>query len=199
MPQSSTLSTTKPSTIDGHADVVAIRAGDGVADERRSAQALARAERAAVRAAARAVPPEIDDTYAHLSLAEMRRHRQDVTEAAERVGYWLRVAAQRLDAMRGLGADLDVFKMNAELATKRLEDTRSGLVHTARRPLPALPVLAPLWADVTERGADRRLEKAIDGLERYHAALSFLSRAATAEVIARYRQTPSDCLAILPA
>lgn len=167
--------------------------------DRRTAQARVRAERAALRAAARAIPPQRDAGYAHLSLSEMRAHRRNVAEAEERIGYWQRVAGQRLDAARGLGIDLDVHRMDPDLAIKGLERTRQNLMHTSRRALPSLPSLAAVWSDLADEDADATLERMIDELEEYREALSTTTKAATAELIARYRQTPSDCLAILPA
>jgi hypothetical protein len=72
-------------------------------------------------------------------------------------------------------------------------------MRTIRRPLPALPIMAPLWEDLNTRGATKSLEKTIAGLSEYHDALHVRAKAATAELIARYRQAPSDCLTILPA
>jgi hypothetical protein len=167
--------------------------------ERRAAQARVRAERAALRAAARAIPPQRDAGYAHLSLSQMRTHRREVAEAEERIGYWQRVATQRLDAVRGLGADLDVTRMNAELAVKSLDRTRTTLMNTSRRALPPLPTSSSVWIDLTTSDAADTLTKVIAELEIYREALATTAKGATAELIARYRQTPSDCLAILPA
>lgn len=177
--------------------------------ERKAAQARARAVRASQRAAARAIPPERDATYDHLGLAELRAHRLHVAEAEERIGYWQRVAAARLDAARGLGNPLDIARMRPDMALAALTGARAELQRATRRSLPALPSLATLWLALPPRPGDlgsdadrlaiEALETTVEALGQYQAALSDLAKAATAELIARYRQTPSDCLTILPA
>ena len=199
MPNASPRQTRQHIDIPAQTTLAAVNADFGEQEERRAANARARAERAALRAAARAVPPECDEGYAHLSLSEMRAHRHDVAQAEERVGYWHRVANHRLDAMRGLSADLDIARMDAELAVKALEHTRTKLMRATRRSLPAIPAMAPVWAPVDAPKAAAALEKTIAALSIYHDALISTTKAATAELIARYRQTPSDCLKILPA
>jgi hypothetical protein len=165
---------------------------------RKAAQAKARAERAAARAAARAIPPECDDAYEHLALAALRSHRQDVAEAEERLGYWQRIAMTRLEALRGESADLDMVRMRPALVAGGLAESHSKVERTLPGALPATPDLLPLFVELDAPGAPEALNAVAASIGGYREALASLTKAATRELIARYRLAPTECLNVLP-
>lgn len=165
---------------------------------RKSAQAAARAVRAAARSAARAVPPQRDATFAHLSLDGIRAYRQTIGHEAEQVAYWQRVVNTRLDAVRGQGGDVDVAHLRPALIADRVRSARLLIGEVTGTPLPELDSLDQIWVEPTGPAAETTLSAVAGQLERYHRELSARSRAATFELIARYRQTPHDCLSALP-
>ena len=165
---------------------------------RKAVQARARAERASARAAARAIPPEVDGAYAHLALSELRAARQLVAEEEERLGYWQRILATRQDALRGEGSDLDMERLRPALSAGRMHSARSAIGRVCGTALPALPDLGLLWVDPDAGDADAILTDVAGGLAAYRDALASRLKSITQELIARYRMSPADCLALLP-
>jgi hypothetical protein len=165
---------------------------------RKAAQAKARATRAAARAAARAIPPERADAYKHLSLAALREHRQDVAEAEERLGYWQRIAMTRLEALRGEAADLDMVRMRPALIAGGLAVSHAKVERTLPGSLPITPDLHPLFIALDADDAPTALDTVAREIGSYRDALAGLTKAATRELIARYRLAPAECLNVLP-
>jgi hypothetical protein len=180
------------------AEITAMVARERAAAERRAAQAAARATRAAARAAARAVPPERSDQFAHLTLDGIRAYRSLVVREDERVGYWQRVVTTRLVALRGEGHDVDADHLRPALEAQQLPAGRELVIAAAHAILPELPTLDALWAPTGDDLVGRIAETAA-ALTAYREALAQQVRAATQELIARYRQAPDACLSALPA
>jgi hypothetical protein len=181
------------------AEIAAMVARERDKAERKTAQASARAVRAAARAAARAIPPERSDQFTHLSLDGMRTYRQLVVREEERVGYWQRVVTARLDALNGIGADVDTDHLRPALESQQLAAGREVVVGAAHAILPPLPTLDALWLAAEDPTALARVTETGAGLTAYREGLAEQVRAATHELIARYRQTPGACLTALPA
>ena len=181
------------------AEIAALVAREQEKAEKKAAQAAARAVRAAARAAARAIPPELSDQFAHLSLGAIRTYRTVVAREEERVGYWQRVLGTRLEAVRGNGHDVDVERLRPGLESQDLGAGREQIVAVAGALLPALPDLGAVWVDASDPGAESALAAAAAGVEAYREGLISQVRAATQELIARYRYAPDECLTALPA
>ncbi|MCW2851727.1 MAG: hypothetical protein JWM84_1391 [Nocardioides sp.] len=141
--------------------------------------------------------PQHHDT---LSLSRLREYRARLREEEDRISYWRRVVHARLDLLRA-GSDTAASLSRAQLE-RALGDTATGhrraalLKVRAFDPLPELPVLAEVW-DVVGDEAFARLEAASEQLSEYRSALHARIDAATAVLIARYRENPSLALEVL--
>jgi len=146
---------------------------------------------------------------AGLSLAELRRYRQQLTDEEAKVSYWRRLVHARLDVlaaeMNGGGT------LTTEQLIQVLGDTGAGRTRTAlvavrpEDPLPELPVLAEMWVtEINPHDTDAvndamdRLRVAEIKLTGYRWALHQRLDEATGELIGRYRQDPSLALSVLP-
>lgn len=176
-------------------------------EERRRLQVIARARRAAARSAARAVPPQCSDEFAHLDLGELRAYRRVLTEEEDRVSYWRRILQARIDCLAAGDqvSPTDAAHLLPVLTTARLGSGRRALVRILPvDDIPPLPDLVALWETViladtaSAEELSRDLRAAEAKLSAYRAALHRRLTAATAELIARYRVAPSLCLSILP-
>jgi hypothetical protein len=181
------------------AEIAALVAQEQAKAERKAVQAAARAARATARAAARAVPPERSDQFGHLTLDGVRSYRHLVVREEERVGYWSRVVAARLESLRGTGTDVDTTHLRPALERQDLAGGRTVVLATAHAILPELPTLDALWLDRDAPGTEDAVAETNAQLTAYREGLATQIRAATAELIARYRQTPGECLTALPA
>ena len=166
-----------------------------------------RAERAAERAAMRAIPPVRDADFAHLSLADLRSYRQQVTEEEGRVSYWRRILQARLDLITQ-GDDVpesDRRFLKPALSSGRVSAGRNALVPILPvDQVPPLPDLAALWersVDPSDAGAHaalvRELQAAESELSDYRSYLHHRHHTATQELIARYHENPALCLDVL--
>ena len=153
--------------------------------------------------------PALSPHLAGLSLAELRRYRQQLTDEEAKVSYWRRLVHARLDVL-----DAEMTSdgtLTTEQLIQVLGDTGAGRTRTAlvavrpEDPLPELPVLAEMW--VTEidphdtdavNDAMDRLRVAELKLTAYRWALHQRLDEATGELIGRYRQDPSLALSVLP-
>jgi anti-sigma-K factor RsiG len=161
-------------------------------------------------ASGRRPDPERSTEFAHLSLAALRAHRDDLTAEETRVSYWRRLVQARLDVLsaestrvRAAGADPHQLR---ELLTDRTTTRRHRAV-VAVLPgddVPPLPDLAALWAELCTDDDDARatLVARLRGIElelsAYRSALHGRIDRSTAELIARYREDPASCLVALP-
>lgn len=164
------------------------------------------------RAAARPVPERNPD-FEHLTLAALRAYRRTLAHEESRVSYWRRLIQARLDVVRDEAGTEDhlpdedkVERLRGVLAAARPGESRQALVQVIPvDDIPPLPDLEELWcrelrpddASATE-GLRRDLSHAELQLSEYRSALHGRLGMATQELIARYREDPSLCLAVLP-
>lgn len=168
-----------------------------------------RAERAAARAAARAIPPSRRPELAHLGLQELRDYRKTLEREADRVSYWRRILQAKLDTIRA-GDVLrhgDLSALRPVLTDERVSSGRAAILAiTAADDIPVLPSLAELWDRAVQPDdadavalLDRELAEAEAELSVYRTALHDKLAAATEELVARYREDPTACLTALPS
>jgi hypothetical protein len=157
----------------------------------------------------RQTPPERDPQFAHLGLDGLREYRSTLTHEESRVSYWRRIIQARLDivttAVRGGNASVDDLR---NVFAERAPGTRRTALLSVipNHDMPPLPDLASLWSrEPDPRNPDsnaeliHELSKAETQLSAYRTALHRQLAAATAELIARYREQPDLCLSALPA
>ena len=142
---------------------------------------------------------------ADVSLEELRAYREQLRAEEERISYWRRLIHARVDLMKdGRLADEPV---DAESLGRVLGDTGTGRMRAALHrvraadPLPDLPDLDAVWVtprdeqetqEVTERLAAAELT-----LTDYRRGLHDRIDEATAELIVRYRDDPTQVLDLL--
>jgi hypothetical protein len=168
-----------------------------------------RAERAAARAAARAIPPSRRPELAHLDLDALRGYRKTLEREADRVSYWRRILQAKLDTLRAgdVLREGDIDALRPVLTDERIARGRAAIVAiSAADDIPLLPSLAELWdREVSPWDSDaialldRELTEAEAELSDYRAALHAKLAAATEELVARYREEPTLCLTALPS
>jgi hypothetical protein len=158
------------------------------------------------RGADRPEPRRIPE-HAHLTLAELRAYRHELRDEEGRVSYWRRILQGRLDLLSRTGVDRpDVDRFAAVLGESGGSSARTALARTVPVAAEApLPDLAALWAAEVDPGdteayedAVRRLTEAEGALSAYRDGVLRRLDDATAELIARYREDPRQCLSVLP-
>ena len=171
--------------------------GDDAAELRR----LKKAERA------RAIAPDRNSNFDHLSLDDLRKVRHELTEQETRVSYWRRILQARVDLLEA-GEDAANMASLGRLLTdapsmhRRMAYVSVEAVDDAVLPLPDL---ANLWA----RSADPADPHAVAALvadlraaehqiSEVRADLFIGIDAITAELIARFHENPSLALMALP-
>jgi hypothetical protein len=173
------------------------------------APAVAASVPTARKSAAAARPrPERSDDFVHLSLNRLRTYRQALSEEENRVSYWRRIVQARLDLVRAgvTGDPAHSENLRQVLAQAPRTTGRKALVTVVQvDDIPPLPDLAGLWERDVRPGDDdhnARLEHDLSLAERqlstYRTALHARISAATAELIARYRDQPGLALTALP-
>lgn len=157
------------------------------------------------RKAARPVPVRTEE-HAHLSLEELRDYRKALTAEESNVSYWRRIIQARLDLVRAGSSISYGENLKPVLTDERVGAGRRALVEILPiDDIPPLPDLASLW-DRTADPADAEATTALaddlfaaeQQLSEYRRALHQRLSAATAELIARYRDEPTLCLSALP-
>lgn len=158
--------------------------------------------------------PERNPDFAHLTLSALRAYRRTLTHEESRVSYWRRLIQARLDVVRDGTVDGDhlsdedkVERLRGVLAAARTGESRQALVAVLPiDDIPPLPDLEELWSRELQpsdaHGTERLHEDlalAELQLSTYRSALHDRLGAATQELIARYREDPGLCLAVLPA
>jgi hypothetical protein len=156
-------------------------------------------------------PPARDEAFDHLALGELRAYREDLAQEETRVSYCRRVLATQLIITREGRSD-----PSAQAAFRRALERGSHSVQlgAGRAPilavvpadgLPQLPDLATLWrrdapsGDAVDHPALAAALAATDQqLAAYHVAVRGRMGAATAELIARYRERPTLAVRALP-
>ncbi len=153
--------------------------------------------------------PVLSEAYAHLSIDALREYRRSLTDEEHRVSYWRRILQARLDLVVSgtTSKGIDGDRLAPLLTTERVAAGRRALtsVLSGDGGIPPLPLIEELWErQVSARDEAGRVAFADDlrdterQLSAYRAALHDRLGAATAELIARYRQTPALCLTALP-
>ena len=146
--------------------------------------------------------------FGHLTLEALRTYRRALNAEEGRISYWRRIVQARLDLARAVeeGRPGDIDHLRGLLTDARTGPGRGAVMDVGPvddlPPLPDLPVLwnrSPVPGD-TEGNAQlvAQLASAETQLSAYRAALHRRIAAATTELIARYREEPTLCLAVLP-
>jgi hypothetical protein len=152
--------------------------------------------------------PVRSEEFAHLSIEALRVYRRTLTSEEDQVSYWRRIIQARIDVLRaGTLGSSDGEHLRPVLTADRVASSRTALISVVPADdIPPLPNLAELWerrvADDDEQGQiilDHDLELAERQLSDYRQALHRRIADATGELIARYREQPELCLAVLPA
>jgi hypothetical protein len=154
--------------------------------------------------AARTRPePRRAPELAHLTLAELRAHRQELVTEEIRVSYWRRILQARMDLIIGDDDHTALQRLGGVLAEHEAYSRRLSVqsLHVPEG-APPLPDLANLW-DTSTLGEDpssvvKRLADAEHQLSAYRRSLHVRLDAATGELIARYHEDPSLALSALP-
>lgn len=148
--------------------------------------------------------------WSDLSLPDLRSYRRGLTAEEEKISYWRRLVHARIDVLEAESRHERPLRL--EELIRVLGDTGTGRARTAlvkvraADDLPELPVLADMW--VTEIDPDdpgaiaeavSRLRAAEKTLTEYRRALHLRLDAATAELIARYKEDPRSALAAFSA
>lgn len=155
---------------------------------------------------ARAVPVRTEE-HAHLTLEALRDYRKALTAEESNVSYWRRIIQARLDLVRAGSSVTYGENLKPVLTDERVGAGRRALVEILPvDDIPPLPDLASLWdryVDPTDEAATAALADdlfaAEQQLSEYRRALHQRLSAATAELIARYRDEPTLCLSALPS
>src|SRR3954451_1304117 len=151
--------------------------------------------------------PERSAEFGALSLEALREYRKTLTTEEAKVSYWRRIIQARLDTVRaGALGGVDGAHLRPVLTDSRVAGSRNALLEVLPvDDIPPLPSLAELWdrsVDDNDGPAMIALEADLDAAEQqlstYRRALHQRIGAATGELIARYRETPTLCLSVLP-
>lgn len=159
--------------------------------------------------AAQRATPQRSAAFAHLDLPGLRHYRRTLATEENRVSYWRRLVQARLDLLTAssAGTPPGLEAIRDVLSDRHLTQSRTVLIELLPADdLPPLPDLAGLWSRLVDprdtpavNRQIRDLTKAERQLSAYRAALHRRIAAATAELIARYREDPLLCLSALPA
>lgn len=181
--------------------------GSAVEPQRRGGGRVERG-RGAAPGAGRVQPAVPSVEFDHLDLAELRSYRHALHAEENQVSYWRRILQGRLDVMAaGKSVEgIDVEHLRPALAGTGSASRRRALVQVLPAPeLPPLPQLQRLWdrcPEPEDQAGTRTLARDLAGAERqlsdYRQILHRRIEAATAELIARYREDPTRCLSALP-
>lgn len=156
--------------------------------------------------ARRSNAPARTPELAHLNLARLRTYRRTLNDEELRTSYWRRLIQARRDLLRAGGEPGDRQALTDALTEARGANGRQSILMLhPDGGMPILPHLPDLWASGIERGddADRaalfaRLSSAENVLSSYREALHRRLDRATAELVARYSEDPTQCLVALP-
>lgn len=147
--------------------------------------------------------------FASLDLPALRSYRRSLIAEEHRISYWRRILQARLDLLGAGGTAAiggNALSLQRLLAHDRIDQGRQALLDVLpAEGIPPLPELDELWAQDPEPGDDEHtsrlladLSKAERQLSAYRSALHRRLAAATGELMARYRESPGDCLSALP-
>lgn len=156
---------------------------------------------------ARAVAPDRNLAYDHLSLDDLRRLRSELTEQETRVSYWRRILQARIDLLEagddsGIVKDLSRVLTDAPSAHRRMAHITVNPVDDDITPIPDL---AELWARVADPADHTAVNALVADLREAEHRISIIRSelfvsidAVTAELIARFKENPSLALVALP-
>jgi hypothetical protein len=153
-------------------------------------------------------PPQVSETFAHLTLAGLRSYRKALAQEESRVSYWRRILQARLDMVQAAepGQRGNMDNLRPVLTNERVGMGRTALIDVLPvEDIPPLPNLEELWDkhlhpdDPAYNAAlIAELTTAESQLSNYRSALHTRIQASTNELIARYRADPAQCLSVLP-
>lgn len=149
--------------------------------------------------------PERSPELAHMTLPRLRSYRKTLKDEELRASYWRRLLQARRDLLRAAGEPGDRQALTEALTEKRSGSGRQVML--TLHPdggMPILPHLPELWASSVDHADEAvradlfaRLASAESVLSSYREALHRRLDRATAELVARYHEDPSQCLAAL--
>jgi hypothetical protein len=151
--------------------------------------------------------PERSLEFVHLDLAGLRAYRKALNTEEHRVSYWRRIIQARLDLLRSHREDGNtVERLKDTFAEARPAQGRMALMAIVPDDdIPPIPDLQAVWTrtiDPDDEESRARLERDLSfaelQLSTYRQALHRRIGRATTELIARYREDPSQCLVALP-
>jgi hypothetical protein len=141
----------------------------------------------------------------HLTLAELRAYRQELTAEETRVSYWRRILQARLDTVQdGREDHTSVARIRDVLHEHAGSSQRLAMLPVASpEDAPPLPNLAVLWETTAtdEEAGSAMVPRLVDAeheLSAYRTDLHLRLDAATSELIWRYREQPTLALSALP-
>ncbi|HEX4699831.1 MAG TPA: hypothetical protein VH857_10790 [Actinomycetes bacterium] len=142
-----------------------------------------------------------------MTLTRLRTYRRTLLDEELRASYWRRLLQARRDLLRAENAPGDRAGLTAALTEMRGANTRQVII--TLHPdggMPILPHLPELWASGVDVGDDAeraqlfsRLSSAESVLSSYREALHRRLDRATAELVARYHDDPTQCFVALPS
>lgn len=147
----------------------------------------------------------LDRPLDQLSLPELRDYRERLRAEEERVSYWRRLVHARIDLLEA-GRSTDGSLSQADLV-RVLGDTGTGASRSAllrvraAEPLPDVPDLADVWVAPRDAAETDRLLEGLRSAEQqltaYRSGLFARIDAAGQALIQRYREDPTQALAVL--
>ena len=150
--------------------------------------------------------PERSPELAHMTLTRLRTYRRTLLDEELRASYWRRLIQARRDLLRAGNRPGDRPALLESLTEQR--GTQGRQVILTLHPdagMPILPHLPQLWASGVDEGDDQtraelftRLASAESVLSSYREALHRRLDRATAELVARYHEDPTECFSALP-
>jgi hypothetical protein len=153
------------------------------------------------------VVPERSLEFVHLDLEGLRAYRKALNTEEHRVSYWRRIIQARLDLVRSHRDDVTTIeRLQDTFAEERPAQGRLALMAIVPDDdIPPIPDLEAVWTRTINPDDERaraRLERDLSfaelQLSTYRQALHRRIARATTELIARYREDPTQCLVALP-
>lgn len=147
--------------------------------------------------------------FAHFDLVALRSYRRALIEEESRVSYWRRILHARLDVLGSRTTSVvngNDKSLQHLLAAEQIDEGRKALLTMLPlEGIPPLPELNQLWAENPAPGDEEHTSRLLEDLSKaerqlsaYRSALHRRLSVATGELIARYRESPKDCLSALP-
>ena len=141
-----------------------------------------------------------------MSLDRLRAYRRTLQTEELRASYWRRLLQARRDVLRAQGEPGDRDSLREALTELRSGHGRTAILELhPEGGMPILPNLPDLWArsadvltDDERRELNAKLASAETVLSSYREALHRRLDRATAELVARYHEDPTQCLVALP-